>query len=285
MTQTAQQQAEQAASWLGCDASELVNPFELAAVTSSKEWRGQKIIIYGVPGIGKTTFAGTFPKPILLRTEDGAAALDIPTFPARVTRMSDFNEVFKALNGKHDFKTLIIDSLDWLEPLVFQSVIDEHNREKPSDLKNSIEAFGYGKGYVKAKELWQRFFTKLDKLQERGMSIVAIAHAAAVIFEAPDADPYQRYSLKMNKHSAALWMEWADMILFLNYKTSVIKGESGKLKGKGHGERVIFTQERPAYQAKSRWPLDEEIFIGNDPAWAAFHENLKEATGGLYRHG
>jgi len=282
MAQAQIQQVEQATSWLGCAAEEISNPFDLSAVRSSKEWRAQKVIVYGVPGIGKTTFAATFPKPILLRTENGASALDIPTFPAVLTKMGQLNDVFKALAGPHDYKTLIIDSLDWLEPLVFNAVLSKNNRDHPDNIKESIEDFGYGKGYVKAKELWSKLFSELDKLVAKGVNVVSIAHAAAVTFEPPDADAYQRYSLKMNKHSAALWMEWSDMILFTNYKTNVVKSEKGKSQGKGHGDRVLYTQERPAFQAKSRYALDAEIYIGNDQSWSAFHENLRESTHGAY---
>ncbi len=253
------------------------DPFDLSSITSSRDFPPQKILIYGVPGVGKTTFASTFPSPILLRAEDGAAALDIPTFPALVTELRQMDKIVSALLKPHNFKTLIIDSLDWLEPVVWTYTSADAG-------KASIEDFGYGKGYVKAEETWRRIVAKLEKLRQRGMHIITIAHAVPVTYDAPDTDPYQRYSLKLHKRAAAVWMEWADMVLFLNYRTNVIKSEKegGKAKAKGSGDRVIHTQERPAYQAKSRWPLDADIFVGNDTTWAAFHEQLNEATQGAY---
>lgn len=281
--QTTQQQAEQTASMLGCNPTDL-NPFDLGAVVSSKAatFPPQKIVIYGTPGIGKTTFAATFPKPILLRTEDGAAALDMPTFPKIATSIEDVTAALKSLfTTKHDYKTLILDSADWTEPLLFTSVCKAAGKE-------NIEDFGYGKGYIKVDDEWRRMQARLERLRsERGMNVIVIAHAVPVTVDLPDMDPYQRYSLKLHKRGAALWMEWADMILFVNYKAHVVRdseNKSAKGKAKGTGERVIFTQERPAYQAKSRWPLDEEIRIGNDPTWSAFHEKLKEVTEGAYSH-
>lgn len=281
--QTTQQQAEQAASMLGCEPTDL-DPFGLEAVVSSKAviFPPQKVVIYGTPGIGKTTFAATFPDPILLRTEDGAAALDVPTFPRMAKSLADVTAALKSLfTTQHEFKTLVLDSLDWLEPLMFSDVCKAEGKE-------NIEDFGYGKGYIKVDDEWRRLQSRLERLRaERGMNIVAIAHAVPVTVDLPDLDPYQRYSLKLHKRGAALWMEWADMILFVNYKAHIVKdsdSKSAKGKAKGSGERVIFTQERPAYQAKSRWPLDEEIRIGNDPTWSAFHENLKEVTEGAYSH-
>lgn len=278
MTQTAQEQAVQAARLLGCEASELASPFDLSAIVSSKGFAPMKIVIYGVPGIGKTTFAGTFPAPILLRTEDGAAALDIPTFPRVMTTLQDFDAAMSALRREHPFKTLVIDSLDWLEPLVWDYVCTKNGKE-------NIEDFGYGKGYVKVDDVWRTIQAKLEKLRTlRGMNIVAIAHAVPVTVDPPDSDAYQRYSLKLHKRGAALWMEWAEMILFLTYKTRVVRKEGEKAKASGSGDRVIYTAERPAYQAKSRWPLEHEIFIGNDPTWAAYHTALTEATEGAYQN-
>lgn len=278
MEQVTLQHAEQAAAGTGFIE---LDPFSLDAVSSSKakEFPPQKIVIYGTPGIGKTTFAATFPKPVLLRTEDGAAALDIPTFPAIPKNLEQVRQALRTLyRGGHQFKTLVVDSLDWLEPLVFDEVCRDGAKEK-------IEDFGYGKGYANAKEKWRDLLHILETLKNKTkMNVVAVAHAVPVSVDLPDLDPFQRYSMKLNKHGSALWMEWADMILFVNYKANIKRDSEGKSTGKaaGSGERVIFTQERPAYQAKSRWPLDEEILIGNDPTWAAFHENLKEASGGAY---
>ena len=182
MAQTTQEQAVQAASFLGCDASELVNPFDLSAIVSSKGFGPMKVVIYGVAGIGKTTFAGTFPSPILMRIEDGAAALDIPTFPRVITNLLQLDMAIAALRGDHQFKTLIIDSLDWLEPLVWQYVCTKEGKE-------NIEDFGYGKGYIKVDDVWRAIQAKLEKLRTlRGMNIVTIAHAVPVTFDPPDSE-------------------------------------------------------------------------------------------------
>ena len=256
------------------------DPWGLDAVTSSKTFSPQKVVVYGIPGVGKTTFAGTWPKPVLLRTEDGAGALDIPTFPQVARSIDDVRKAMNALlKGNHEFKTLVIDSLDWLEPIVWEEVCREGG-------KRNIEDYGYGKGYVRVDEKWQRIQQGLDALRERRkMHIVCIAHAAAETFDPPDADPYQRYSIKLHKRARALWTEWAEMLLFLNYRAKVVRADGAvKAKAYGSGERVIYTMERPAYQAKSRWPLPEEIFVGHDPQWVAFHDALTEASEGGYSH-
>ena len=253
-------------------------PFALESLVSSKLFSPQKVVVYGVPGVGKTTFAATWPKPILLRTEDGAGALDIPTFPQIAQTTEDLQEAIAALTrGNHDFKTLILDSLDWAEPLVWKRVCEQGQKE-------NIEDFGFGKGYVKVDDKWRGLQKMLDDLRQKcGMHIVCIAHAVPVTFDPPDSDSYQRYTLKMHKRASALWMEWAEMLLFINYKSRIVEAkDNGKSKAKGTGERVIYTQERPAYQAKTRWPLQDEIYIGNDPTWAEFHKQLHDASEGAY---
>lgn len=258
--------------FIGADA----DPWSLEAVTSSKHYAAQRTVIYGVPGIGKTSFAATFPKPILLRFEDGAGAIDCPTFPQVIRSMADFRKAYKALCGKHSFQTVILDSLDWLEPLVQEELCRKEG-------KANIEAFGFGKGYTLLDTDWKKITAALDSLIDKGINVVCICHAAAVMFDPPDSDSYMTYSLKLQKRAAAVWTEWADQILFLNYHKNIVHAsDNGKGKAIGDGDRIVYTASRPAYTAKSRWPLPAEIYIGQDVTWTAFHEALAAATDGAY---
>lgn len=271
----AQQALDDAPEWMVGNTTD--DPWDLSNIVSSKRWTPVKAIIYGVPGVGKTTFAASFPKPILIRVEDGANAIDVPTFPQLVQNLQTLNRAIIALEGgKHDFKTVILDSLDWLEPIVQDYLCRKEG-------KPNIEAWGYGKGYIMLDGVWRNITAALDKLQKRGMNVLCISHAQAVTFDPPDADPYTTYSLKLQKRAAAIWTEWADAIFFLNYHKNIVPG-SGDKPGKaiGDGSRVVYCASRPAYTAKSRWPMPDEIYIGQDMTWTAFHEALKEASGGLY---
>ena len=257
--------------------------FELSNIVSaSAEFRPQKILAYGVQGLGKTTFGCTFESPILLRIEDGAAAIDVPTFPQLVETYGQLCEAIQALHGEHAFKTLVVDSLDWIEPLLWA----ETCRRLGID---SIEKAGYGKGYVEADAEWRMVLGGFDSLRlNRGMAIVCVAHSEIKRHEPPDGDPYDRYQIKLHKRAWALSQEWADMVLFANYRRRTIKTKDGGPKGEnkyraeGSGDRCLYTDERPAYMAKNRWSLPHEIFVGQDKTWAAFHQALHEATGGKY---
>lgn len=239
----------------------------------------QKFLVYGIPGIGKTSFGATFRNPVLLPVEDGASAIDIMALPLATT-YAQVIESIKFLMGDHPYKTLVIDSLDWIEPLVWQAVCDEHG-------KQSIEAFGYGKGYIECDKVWRHIMGGLDYLRyNKGMDIVLLAHSEIKTVSPPDTDQYDTYQIKMQKRAFALWTEWAETVLFLNYKVNILKTSTGigqeRVRGSGTGDRVIYTAERPAYKAKSRWPLPEEILIGKDKTWGAFHGQFEAATGGKY---
>lgn len=254
--------------------------FDLSSITSAAaEWKAQKILLYGVQGLGKTVFGSTFETPILIRTEDGAGAVDVPAFPLAATH-ADIVAIINTLHGEHNFKTVVLDSLDWLEPLVWAETCRTAGHKH-------IEDFGYGKGYLAADEQWRFIMGGLDSLRlNRGMTLVLIAHAEIKTFQSPEVDPFDRYQIKMHKRAFALWQEWADMVLFANYKTRIEKAEAGFNKevkrGAGTGERVIYTEERPAYLAKNRWGLPPEIYIGQDKTWCAFHKALNKATSGRY---
>jgi len=257
--------------------------FDINSVTSASSiFMPQRMLIHGVQGLGKTTFGCTFDAPILLRVEDGAAAIDVPTFPKLIENMGELCEAIQALHGEHDFKTAVVDSLDWMEPLVWANTSARLGLD-------SIEKAGYGKGYVEADADWRMIMGGFDSLRiNRGMQIVIIAHSEIKRFEPPDGDPYDRYQIKLHKRAWALWQEWADMVLFANYKARTIKTKDGgpkgqdKFRAEGSGERVLYADERPAYLAKNRWGLPHEIYIGQDRAWTAFHQALNAATGGRY---
>jgi hypothetical protein len=246
----------------------------LESITSSSVWNPQKIIAYGVQGLGKTTFGCTFEKPILLRTEDGAAAMDVPTFPM-ARSYNDIVEMIQALHGDHPFKTVVLDSLDWLEPLVWAQTCARLGI-------TSIEGVGYGKGYAEADSEWATLMGGFDSLRyNRGMTIVCIAHSEIKTFTPPDSPPYDRYQIKLHKRAWAKWQEWSDMTLFLNFEKRIVKNKD-QVRAEGSGQRVIYTEERPSMVAKNRWNLPFQIDIGNDRTWNAFHAALADATNGKY---
>lgn len=263
--------------------------FDLESTVMSDEgWEPQRIIVSGVQGLGKGTFAATFEKPFLLRTEDGAGNIHVPTFPKVAEDFSEIESGIEALHGEHEYKTLILDSLDWLEPIIWDRLKETEPLSEKGKKIHDIEDYGFGKGYKKCLVWWRHIMGGLDSLRlTKGMNIIIISHTEVKRHEPPESEPYDRYQIKLYKSAASLWQEWADVVLFCNFKTSVQKADLGfgkeKARGTGSGERVIYTEERPSFLAKNRWGLPPDIHIGKDKTWAAFHAALSVSTQGRYQ--
>jgi hypothetical protein len=217
----------------------------------------RRTLLYGTHGIGKSTFGAMAEAPIFLQTEDGLADVDCERFPLA----TGYADVLKALgelySDDHNYTTLVIDTLDWLERLIFADVCEKRSVE-------SIEDIGYGKGYVFALTNWREILQGLDALRnERGMQILLLAHAQIERFANPETDTYDRYSPRLQKLASALVQEWCDDVLFASYRIHTKTVSEGfdrkRVQGIGTGERIIRTTERPAHVAKNRTGLPEEL--------------------------
>jgi GTPase SAR1 family protein len=210
-----------------------------------------RAVAYGPEGIGKSTFASRWPKPLFVDAEGGTVRLDVD----RIHPLSweacgqAVDELAKDAKG---YQTLVLDTADWFEKMLVEAILAEAN-------KKSIEDFGYGKGYTRIAEGWKRFLDRLAAMQRaNGMHVLFLAHAAMRKFEQPDeAGAYDRWELKLLKQSPGVLKEWADLVLFLNYKTIVVEAD-GKHKVQG-GKRVIYTTHHACWDAKNRFGLPEEM--------------------------
>lgn len=230
------------------------------STSSSFCYAPYKIIIYGPEGIGKTLFASRFPDPVFLDTEGSTRYYDIrriiqPNGQSTPSSWQMLQEMAEAVrDGDIPCKTLVIDSLDWAETLCAKAVCD---RAK----KDGIEDFGYGKGYTYLEEEFGRFLNLLNEIFHKGINIVGTAHAAMQRVELPEeTGAYDHWSMKLEKKTAALVKEWADVVLFANYQTIVIKGANPMEKNKAAGgKRVMHSTHTPWWDAKNRFGLPEEM--------------------------
>lgn len=220
----------------------------------------QKVVLYGVEGVGKTSLAAQFPYPVFIDTEGSTNGMDVRRLPKPTSWAMLQESVRYVLNNPDCCKTLVIDTMDWAEALCNKSICDAASM-------NSIEAFGYGKGYTYSTEEMQKFLYLLDEVIEKGIHVVLTAHAQIKKFEQPDEmGAYDRYELKLGQktssRTAALLREWADMVLFLNYETYVINAdESGKKKKAQGSRRVMYTTHHACWDAKNRHGLDEKLAL------------------------
>ncbi|RMF73509.1 MAG: ATP-binding protein, partial [Acidobacteria bacterium] len=190
-------------------------------------------------------------------TEDGLNDIDCERFPL-ATGYADVLGALSALYGEEqEYRTVVLDSLDWLERLILAEVCAKRGVE-------SIEDIGYGKGYVFALTQWREVIEGLDALRnDRGMQVILIAHAAIEKFANPETDTYDRYVPRLQKHASALVQEWCDEVLFATYRVHTRQTDEGfarkRVQGIGTGERIVRTTERPAHVAKNRLNLPDEI--------------------------
>lgn len=225
-------------------------------IISGKIIKPQKVVIYGPEGIGKSTFAAQFPKPLFIDTEGSTSHLEVDRLP-RPTSWQMLKQYIKDLKGDTmGYHTLVIDTADWAERLCEEAVCQSNG-------KVGIEDFGYGKGYTYVKEEFGRLLDSLSDLIDAGMNVVLTAHSIIRKFELPEeTGAYDRYELKLGQKAgnqcAALAKKWADMVLFVNYKEIVITTKDNKKKVSG-GKRVMYTAHNPCWDAKNRHGLAEEL--------------------------
>jgi hypothetical protein len=250
--------------------------FSMDDITTGQNIEPPRIILYGVPGIGKTTFASESPSPIFVPTEKGQGRLSLATFPL----CQSFDDVENALtllyHESHEFQTVVIDALDGLERLIFEAVCEGQH-------KKSIGDFDYGKGYVLALDTWQRCLALIERLRdEKGMLTIMIGHSTEKTFNNPEGENYDRFQLQVHKHAAQLLLSWCDALLFTNYKIQVKAPMAklgkelapGKVKAKPtagvEAPRTLYTTEHPAFWAKNRYNLPESLPL----EWQAFDEAM-----------
>lgn len=220
-----------------------------------------RFLAYGVPGIGKTSFAAEWPDPVFIQTERGTpGGAELISFGDIETFGDVLDSIGALLTEEHDRKTVVIDSVDALEPLIWRHVCD-----MPENRWANIETPGYGKGYKVADLPWQDFIGGVNALSHAGMAVVMIAHSEVERFESPTSDPYHRYAPKLHKRAEAMLQENSDIIGFFNYRVSIIKDkkEGGFNKNPpravGVGDRVVYLEERPGFMAKNRYQMPESV--------------------------
>lgn len=217
------------------------------------------ILIYGTDGVGKTTFAAQAPKPIFLGVENGSDAFDVARFPKLSSISEAITAVRELIDQAHEFKTLVIDSVDWLETLLHKEICKKYS------VTNIAEAAkGYGKGYLEALAWWDDFRVLLDELREKKkMNIILIGHAEVGQFNDPkEQTTYDRYRIKLNEKASSLLREWVDCIFFATFEIFTKKDENKKVRAYGEGARIMYTERRPGFDAKNRKSLPFDLPLG-----------------------
>lgn len=246
----------------------------LKNLSRGKRIRAPKVVVYGGPKIGKSTFAAQIPGAVFIQTEEGLDALDVTAFPLATKYQDVLDALGELATQEHDFRAVVLDSLDWTETLLWDHLCTQYNVK-------SIELVGggFGKGYIEAVKLWRELLDALDYLRnERNMVVVLIAHDESRRMDPPDGEPYNYAALKLHKHAASVVQEWSDCIGYATEKVFTRKDDVGfnkkHVRAVGSNSRVLVVGKNPAYVTGNRYGMPDEIPFD----WTSFVTALTEAT-------
>ena len=238
---------------------ELMMAISLSDLKKVRADKPARILIYGPPGIGKTTLASEFPNPVFLQVEDGTPGdVELASFG----KLNTFGEVMDALKAlyteDHDLRTVVIDSVTAFEKLVFAETCARGDDK--GNPKANIEDFGYGKGYVYAGRCWSDFLDGLNAIRtRRSVSVVCIAHSAVNRFDDPETVSYDRYQIDLHARSVGAIEREMDAILLLKQPIVVKTEDQGfnkqRSRGTSDGVVLMHSQGRPAFTAKNRYGI------------------------------
>lgn len=257
---------------------------KLGHVVRGKLARPPRCLFYGAEGVGKSSLA-VDAGAIFLNVEDGLSELDAQRYMFRPGAergdvAASLEEVYDAIDdladGDHDYKAVAIDTIDALEQrLLWTKVCKDHDQD-------TIESFGYGKGYTVALAEWARLLSRLSRLRERGMAVILLGHSIVKAFKNPEGEDYDRYQLKLNDKAAGLIKEWCEVVGFLRFEEGAAKIQGDKAitkraRGWSTGKRIMHLERTAAWDAKSRLSLPSEIELDRTHPWAPFRDARDEA--------
>tara|TARA_R100000234_G_C4993005_1_gene176470 strand:+ start:663 stop:1415 length:753 start_codon:yes stop_codon:yes gene_type:complete len=236
-----------------------------------------RILIYGPPGVGKTTFAAGAGKGVIcLPTEEGADVVGMDRFPLAQSVPDVMGHLDQLIKEKHDYSVLALDSLDWLETLTWDQACADAGVKSIEEIGG-----GYGKGYLAALAYHRALLGKITILRkEKNMACVLLAHSQVRRFEDPTTEAFDRFEIKLHKRASDLYTEFCDIVGFANVKTTTREttGDFGKKKVKpvSSGERVLRTASRPNFVAKTRYAIPDELPLD----WSALINAIKGKKNG-----
>jgi hypothetical protein len=215
-----------------------------------------RVVLYGVEGIGKSTFAAQFPNPVFIDTEGSTNTMDVARYPKPASWAMLIGEVQDAIRSR-TCQTLVIDTLDWAQKLCTDYLLAANNWQ-------SIETPGYGKGYIELYNEFGKLLNLLSEVVAAGITVVLTAHATIRTVTLPDAQgQYDRYELKLsesrNGKISAMVKEWADLLLFANYETYLVEDKETKKKKATGAQRVMYANHSAAWDAKNRFGLPDRM--------------------------
>ena len=218
---------------------------KLKDIAVEKQIEPYKILIYGEPGVGKTTLASLFDNPLFIDTENSTSRLKVARLlPKSRSQLNDC--LMQVYQEEHDFKTLVIDTLSGVEEIFKNAICMEYEAEGIDDQKK----LRYGRGYTLLAEYFERLFVQLDNIRKaKGINIVMLGHSKVVKIEKPDQLPYDQYQPKLTGKASDYVISNVENIFFINHVAN--KDQNNKAVSM---RRLLYTKSTGAMIAKNRLP-------------------------------
>lgn len=236
-------------------------------ITRGKVKRAVRCVLYGVAGVGKSTWCSHISDALFIDTESGTDSMDVGRLPCPET-WTDLQEELDFIIYRKPCSTVVIDTIDRVESLLIHDIVN-------TDGKASIEDYGYGKGYVIVQERWQKeFLFKLDKVIAKGINVVLVCHSISRKIETPEETAFDHWELNLSRKVAPVTRDWADMMLFCNFDMTIVDTSKNsnveKRKATGSLKRKIHCNQKPQYDAKNRYGLADSYDLSFEPFKAIF---------------
>lgn len=239
-----------------------------------------RVLVYGPPGMGKTTLASEFPDPVFLQVEDGTPGdLELSSF-GRLTTLDEVTEAVCALySEEHSSQFVVTDSLDKLEPMVWAKCCADNNWA-------NIEAPGYGRGYVAADAYWRDLIEGMNALRrDKNMGVIYIAHSTILNVDDPMSASYSRFDIRLHKRAVGIFQDEVDAILFLNQDLTLKQddpkakqGAGTRVRADGGGNRYVYAAPRPAFVAKNRYGIPDKFMYERGKGYAVLAGHFPQAA-------
>lgn len=230
---------------------------------SKPKLRPPFITLLSDSGMGKTSLASLFPVPIFIRTEDGLESIPEASKPDAFPLVNKVDDLMRQLlflaTKEHPYQTVVLDSVTQAEAMFVRHIVAT-DANKPMSINQALGGFGAGMRAVGA--LHARVRSALQICNDRGMTVVCIAHADTETVEPPDADNYTRYTMRLGKHSIAPYVDQADLVGFIKLETFT-KGnkEDNKKKASSYGDRVLVCYATAANVSKNRYHIKDDLAL------------------------
>lgn len=216
----------------------------LSRISAGAVERPHSLIVFGPPGVGKSTFAASAPEPLFLDVDDRTAHLDVKRL--KVLSWEDILEAFRLVaRGELPCKTLVLDTLDHAELLLHKHICEQQGVPTIEDVGK-----GYGKGLVVALGEWRRLATGMEAIRTRGVNLVLLAHAHVKLFKNPTGEDYERIELKLDKRAHNFLRERVDAVGYAGHDTVIVKDKADKAKAKATGKTTLSFKPSAAVETK-----------------------------------